>query len=76
MQTAEHYPLYRHYKGDTYLKLGEALHTETEEMMVVYTSTSTGRTFCRPKTMFEETITHNGQTQPRFTLLKPNTTHA
>ncbi len=58
--------VYMHYKGSAYVKVGEALHTETEETLVIYTNTD-GALFARPKQMFEDSVTINGQTQPRFT---------
>lgn len=57
---------YRHHKGGLYIKLHEALHTETNEMMVVYACCITGGVFVRPKDMFYETISKDGYTGPRF----------
>jgi integrase len=44
---------HRHKKGGLYTKLMEATHSETEEAMVVYQGDD-GRTWVRPKAMFEE----------------------
>ena len=44
---------HRHKKGGLYTKLMEAVHSETEEPMVVYQGED-GRTWVRPKAMFEE----------------------
>ena len=45
--------VYRHYKGDYYLVEGIALHTETEEEMVVYRALySNCELFVRPKELF------------------------
>lgn len=48
---------YRHYKGNTYIYVGEALHTETKEPMVVYRDAlDFKKLFTRPKTMFFEEV--------------------
>lgn len=60
---------YRHYKGGLYVKMCEALHTETDELMVIYTSAATGQIFCRSKAMFEDSVTTETYTGPRFTPL-------
>ena len=57
---------YQHYKGGLYLKLHEALHTETEEMMVVYACSVRGEVFVRPKDMFYADIQEGDYTGPRF----------
>ena len=45
--------LYKHYKGNTYIVVGEGKHTETGEELVIYTSsTLNGPFWCRPKEMF------------------------
>lgn len=54
---------YRHYKGGLYRVDAIALHTETEEQMVIYTN-KFGDTFARPLTMWNERI--NGK--PRFAI--------
>jgi len=56
----------QHYKGGIYLILGEALHTETEEVMVIYVCAAGGEMFCRPKSMFEEMVDTPGYKGPRF----------
>lgn len=58
---------YQHHKGGLYIKLYEALHTETNEMMVVYACAVRGGVYVRPKDMFYETISEDGYTGPRFT---------
>lgn len=64
---------YRHYKGGQYLVVGEALHTETEETLVLYRSVQDGvasaRLFARPSAMFSETIEIDGRRVPRFASL-------
>ncbi len=65
---------YRHFKGGVYWKIGEALHTETEEELVVYACAVSGILFCRPKKMFEEIVDQDGYTGPRFVPLPDDTT--
>ena len=61
---------YRHYKGNEYLVLGVARHTETEEEFVIYRPLyGDGALWIRPRAMFIETITHNNTAQPRFAFL-------
>lgn len=58
---------YRHYKGNFYRLIDIALHSETEEEMVVYRPLyGEGRLWVRPKTMFFEDIEINGCRIPRF----------
>ncbi|MEX0724679.1 MAG: DUF1653 domain-containing protein, partial [Planctomycetaceae bacterium] len=58
---------YRHYKGNEYIVLGVARHSETEEELVVYRQDYGDRgLWVRPKTMFEENIEWNGRPTPRF----------
>jgi len=59
--------IYRHYKGAHYRVLGVAQHTETEEVLAVYTNEE-GRLWVRPYNMFTELVP--GTTTPRFTLVK------
>ncbi len=60
---------YQHYKGGLYLKLAEALHTETNEILVIYTCAVRGEVFARPKNMFYEAIAEGDYSGPRFTLI-------
>lgn len=60
------YKTYRHYKGGLYLKLCDALHTETNEMMTVYVCAVRGTVYTRPKAMFDEMVTTADYTGPRF----------
>lgn len=63
---------YRHYKGADYEVLGIARHSETEEPMVVYrTLYGDYSWWVRPKAMFLEMVTVNGQTVPRFQHMDP-----
>lgn len=63
---------YRHYKGNDYLVIGVARHSETEEEMVVY-SPDYGQKglWVRPKTMFLETVEVDGREVPRFQYIGP-----
>ncbi|VTR91516.1 Uncharacterized protein OS=Geobacter lovleyi (strain ATCC BAA-1151 / DSM 17278 / SZ) GN=Glov_3027 PE=4 SV=1: DUF1653 [Gemmata massiliana] len=64
---------YRHYKGGEYEVVGVARHSETDELLVVYKPlyNATGL-WVRPRAMFLETVTHNGETVPRFAYIGPN----
>ena len=62
--------LYRHYKGGLYRLIGIARHSETLEEMVVYQALYGERgLWARPRAMWEEQITVNGASQPRFARL-------
>lgn len=59
--------LYRHYKDNAYRVHGLALHTETNEWMVVYEALyGSGGMFVRPAAMFVETVEVAGKHVPRF----------
>ena len=63
---------YRHYKGNPYLVLGVARHSETQEELVVYRMIyGDFSLWIRPRAMFMETVEVNGQTQPRFAYVGP-----
>ena len=58
---------YRHYKGNVYSVVGVARHSETLEEVVVYRQEYGDHgLWVRPKEMFIETLTVNGQNVPRF----------
>jgi hypothetical protein len=58
---------YRHFKGNEYQVLGVAQHSETLAPMVVYKPLyGASGLWVRPAEMFNETVTHEGVTQPRF----------
>ena len=69
--------LYRHYKGQYYLVLGVARHSETEEELVVYRPDYGDRgLWVRPRSMFEELVEIDGRTLPRFQFLQAADDHS
>jgi len=61
--------LYQHYKGNKYLVLGVAKHSETKEDLVVYVAlydNDMANMWVRPLKMFTESILINGEAVPRF----------
>jgi hypothetical protein len=59
---------YRHYKGKNYRVLGKALHSETNEELIVYQALyGDYGVWVRPTAMFFETVQVNGSAHPRFT---------
>lgn len=61
--------IYRHYKGKLYHVVGEAIHSETLEPLIVYRALyGKYRLWVRPKAMFFETIQLDGKAVPRFAL--------
>lgn len=62
--------LYRHFKGNEYRVLYTATHSETLEPMVVYQALYGQRgIWVRPTAMWNETVTREGKTLPRFTYI-------
>ena len=62
--------LYRHFKGKEYRVLYTATHSETLEPMVVYQALYGKRgIWVRPAAMWNETVTREGKTLPRFTYI-------
>ena len=62
--------LYRHFKGKEYRVLYTATHSETLEPMVVYQALYGQRgIWVRPAAMWNETVTSEGKTLPRFTYI-------
>ena len=58
---------YRHYKGNEYEVVGDAIHSETGEKLVVYRPLYGERgLWVRPKAMFEENVVIDGRAVPRF----------
>ncbi len=61
---------YRHFKGMEYEVIGVAMHSETLAPMVVYRALyGNGGLWVRPAEMWQETVTRDGVTQPRFTYI-------
>ena len=51
--------VYRHFKGDLYLVLDIAIHSETKEEMVLYRALyEDGKLYVRPKKMFLSEVDH------------------
>jgi hypothetical protein len=66
--------IYEHYKGNRYEVVGEAIHTETQEPMVLYKALykgnfSEGTIWARPLEMFTEIVQVDGKAMPRFRKL-------
>lgn len=58
---------YRHFKGNEYLVIGVAKHSETLEEMVVYRALyGDGGLWVRPSSMWDETIEQDGKRFKRF----------
>lgn len=58
---------YRHFKGNEYLVIGVAKHSETLEEMVVYRALyGDGGLWVRPSSMWDETIERYGKRFKRF----------
>ena len=61
---------YQHFKGGAYEVLFEALHSETQEPMVVYRALYGKRgVWVRPRAMFVETVDVDGRSVSRFTAV-------
>jgi len=62
--------IYRHYKGNEYEVITVAIHSETEEKMVVYRALyGDYGVWVRPLKMFTEEVEQDGVSVPRFTFL-------
>lgn len=64
--------VYKHYKGNKYLVLAIAKHSETVEELVVYVSlyeNPESQVWVRPLTMWNESVEYQGITVPRFQKL-------
>lgn len=62
--------VYRHFKGNYYRLLGVARHSETMEPLAVYQALYGERgLWVRPLSMWDETVTRDGQTYRRFTYI-------
>lgn len=61
---------YRHFKGNEYQVLYTAVHSETEESMVVYRALyGEGSVWVRPVSMWNEAVKRDGKEFRRFTYL-------
>jgi len=61
---------YRHFKGREYEVIGTATHSETGEALVVYRALYGERgLWVRPAAMWNETVTRDGVTSPRFVYI-------
>lgn len=59
--------VYRHYKGNKYMVIDIAKHSETLEDMVVYKALyGEGSVWVRPYHMWSELVTKDGVSVPRF----------
>ncbi len=66
--------IYTHYKGNEYLVIDIATHSETEEQLVVYkTLYGNYDLWVRPLDMFTESITIDNQEVPRFRWTRDST---
>jgi hypothetical protein len=69
--------LYRHYKGNLYLVVGVARHSETLEISVVYHALyGEYGLWVRPLTMFTEEVVVGNRRIPRFSFVAEPFTHA
>ncbi|MEC0764975.1 DUF1653 domain-containing protein [Bacillus haynesii] len=59
---------FKHYKGGIYKVIGEVIHTETEEVLVVYDDMD-GTVWARPKEMFFGNVNVEGKEIKRFTKI-------
>lgn len=63
---------YEHYKGGRYRLVGEALHSETLQPLIIYEQLyetedhPKGTLWARPKKLFYGEVTINGKRAPRF----------
>ncbi|QDU42458.1 hypothetical protein Mal52_09190 [Symmachiella dynata] len=61
---------YRHYKGNDYIVIGVAKHSETEEELVIYRQDyGEHGLWVRPKKMFLETVEVAGKQVARFAFV-------
>jgi hypothetical protein len=70
MKKIEIEAIYEHYKGTKVKVLGECLHSETLESMVIYIHLEDGATWVRPKKMFLENIKVGNKKVERFKKIK------
>ncbi|UPW18864.1 DUF1653 domain-containing protein [Agarivorans sp. TSD2052] len=62
---------YQHYKGADYHVIDTVIHSETEELLVLYRPLyGEGKLWVRPYEMFFETVNVNGEQVPRFAFIE------
>ncbi len=63
--------IYRHFKGGDYMVTGVAVHSETQEQLVVYRPLyGAYQLMVRPRMMFTEEVQRDGYRGPRFRLVQ------
>ena len=61
---------FKHYKGNLYKIIDEAIHSETHEELIIYVDLNDeSKKWARPKDMFFENIIFEGKEIERFTLV-------
>ena len=60
---------YQHHKGDFYIVIDVARHSETKEELVIYRALKDMTLWVRPKKMFLENIIVDGKDVPRFRFI-------
>jgi len=60
---------YQHYKGDFYMVIEVARHSETKEEVVIYRALKDLTLWVRPKKMFLEDVVVDGKKVPRFKFI-------
>jgi len=70
MKTLEIGKIYKHYKGTKVKVLGEAMHSETLEKLVIYIHLEDGAVWVRPKEMFLGRLIYEGKEVERFVKIK------
>lgn len=63
---------YRHAKGNIYVVLGEAIHTETQERLVIYQRMGKDKLWARPRSMWHNWVAFQGKRVRRFTKITPS----
>jgi len=60
---------YKHYKGNNYIIINFAVHSETMEQLVIYKDVEKDHVWARPIKMFLEYVDVEGKSIPRFKKL-------
>ena len=64
---------YRHFKGNEYLVIGTARHSENAEIFVVYKALyGDGELWVRPLSMWDEMVERDGIVRKRFEFVSDN----